>query len=85
MFDAFPHIGPVLPAMGYSDTQRRALVATIEASGADIVIVGTPIDMASDLGLSRPAVRARYRYADAGKDRLWDHVATWLSQTAGET
>tara|TARA_R110002110_G_scaffold415852_1_gene658148 strand:+ start:55708 stop:57048 length:1341 start_codon:yes stop_codon:yes gene_type:complete len=85
VFDAFPHIGPVLPAMGYSDTQRRALVATIEASGADIVIVGTPIDMASDLGLSRPAVRARYRYADAGKDRLWDHVATWLSQTAGET
>jgi len=80
VFDAFPHIGPVLPAMGYSDAQRQALAATIEASDADIVIVGTPIDIAADLGLTRPAVRARYRYADAGEDRLWDHVTRWLER-----
>lgn len=78
VFEAFPHIGPVLPAMGYSEDQRRALADTIEASGADAVIAGTPIDIAGDLGLTLPVVRARYRYADAGDPRLWDLVTRWL-------
>jgi predicted GTPase len=79
VFEAFPHIGPVLPAMGYSARQRRALADTIEACGADVVVAGTPIDIAGDLGLSSSVVRARYNYADAGGVRLWDQVSRWLT------
>ena len=79
VFEAFPHIGPVLPAMGYSEVQRRALVETVEACSADIVVAGTPIDIAEDLGLSSVVVRARYSYADAGEIRLWDQVSQWLT------
>lgn len=79
VFEAFPHIGPVLPAMGYSEVQRRALVETVEACSADMVVAGTPIDIAEDLGLSSVVVRARYSYADAGEIRLWDQVSQWLT------
>ena len=41
----YPHIGPVLPAMGYSDDQLRELEETINATECDVVITGTPIDL----------------------------------------
>lgn len=78
VYDAFPHLGAVLPAMGYSDAQKNALAATINASGADLVIAGTPIDLAQDIPLKLPIVRARYRYADMGGPTLWDEVQTFL-------
>jgi predicted GTPase len=59
-FAAFPHIGPLLPAMGYGETQRAELRATIEAAQPDIVVVGTPIDLVSVLGLDLPATRVYY-------------------------
>ena len=65
VFERFPHLGRVLPAMGYSSAQRDALRRTIEASGAECVVAGTPIDLRAELELSTPVVRARYGYADA--------------------
>jgi predicted GTPase len=65
VFDRFPHLGRVLPAMGYSPAQRDALRKTIEASGADCVVAGTPIDLSAELGLRIRVVRARYGYSDA--------------------
>jgi predicted GTPase len=64
IFERFPHLGAVLPAMGYSNEQRDALRQTIEASHAECVVAGTPIDLASVLDLQIPVVRARYGYAD---------------------
>jgi predicted GTPase len=78
LYTRFPHLGPVLPAMGYSAAQRHDLAATIAASGADIVVAGTPIDLARDLALDLPVVRARYDYADAGDPALWPCVETFL-------
>ena len=80
LFAAFPHLGAVLPAMGYSAAQKAALAATINASGADLVVAGTPIDLAQDLALDLPIVRARYRYADAGEPTLWRLVEAFLRQ-----
>jgi predicted GTPase len=60
VFAAHPHIGRVLPAMGYGEAQRAALRATIEASDAEVVVTGTPIDLAALLGLTKPVVRVRY-------------------------
>jgi len=79
-FRAFPHIGPVLPAMGYGEAQREALAETIKRSGAELVIAGTPIDLAGDLGLAIPVVRARYDYADAGAPTLWSLVTRFLDE-----
>jgi len=78
VYRAYPHLGPVLPAVGYSPAQRAALKATIDASLADVVVAGTPIDFARVVPVDRPVVRARYSYADAGEPRLLTLVREFL-------
>lgn len=80
VFDRYPHIGPVLPAMGYSEQEIEALRATIEAAGVDAVVAGTPIDLARALKLSVPVIRARYRYEDAAEPGLLHFIDTFLSE-----
>jgi predicted GTPase len=78
VYARYPHIGPVLPAMGYSEAHLAALRATINASHADVVLAATPIDVARLGGFSKPIVRARYGYADAGTPTLATLVAQAL-------
>jgi predicted GTPase len=61
VFGDFPHLGAVLPAMGYSDAQMKELETTINAADCDAVIAGTPIDLGGLLHLNKPVVRVRYR------------------------
>lgn len=69
--DRYPDLRRVLPAMGYSAGQRAELKATIEASGAEVVLNGSPSDIATLLGLSLPVVRVRYRFVPrTGADLL---------------
>jgi predicted GTPase len=78
LYDAYPHIGPVLPAIGYDAGQVADLAGTINASGAEVVVAGTPIDLAALAAIDRPVVRARYDYADAGQPTLAQVVAGFL-------
>ncbi|HSD23234.1 MAG TPA: cyclic 2,3-diphosphoglycerate synthase, partial [Solirubrobacterales bacterium] len=58
----FPHIGPVLPAMGYSHEQLHELERTINATDCDAVIGGTPIDLARVIRSDHPIRRASYEF-----------------------
>jgi predicted GTPase len=79
-FARHPHIGAVLPAVGYSPEQVRALGDTIEHSDADVVVAATPVDLARLLQVSRPIVRARYEFEDAGGEpTLAGVVDRWLA------
>lgn len=60
VFQDFPHIGAVLPAMGYNNDQMKELEDTINASDCDAVIAGTPIDLGGLLKLNKPVIRVRY-------------------------
>ena len=53
-------VGPVLPAMGYSDEQLEEMAKTIDAAEADLVVIGTPIDLRRVIDFRKPAVRVRY-------------------------
>ena len=53
-------VGPVLPAMGYSPGQLAEMEQIIDAADADVVVIGTPIDLRAVIEISKPAVRARY-------------------------
>lgn len=53
-------VGPVLPAMGYSDVQLEEMAKILDAVDADVVVVGTPIDLRRVIELRKPAVRVRY-------------------------
>ena len=53
-------VGAVLPAMGYSDGQLEEMEKIIEATDADLVVIGTPIDLRRVIDIRKPAVRVRY-------------------------
>ena len=53
-------VGPVLPAMGYSAGQLAEMEEIIDAADADVVVIGTPIDLRAVLQISKPTVRVRY-------------------------
>ena len=80
VFTRYPHIGRVLPAVGYGTAQCAALRETIIAAGAEVVVAATPIDLAALLALDAPpVVRARYELADAGEPTLGALVDAWVA------
>jgi predicted GTPase len=77
VFARYPHIGPVLPAVGYATAQLEALRVTIDRSDADVVVSATPVDLARLLPLRTPMVRARYEFAEAGDPGLGALIDDW--------
>lgn len=53
-------VGPVLPAMGYSAGQLAEMEKIIDAAEADVVVIGTPIDLRRVIDIGKPAYRVRY-------------------------
>ncbi len=69
-FAAYPHIGTLLPAMGYGEEQLADLEATIAATEADTVVIGTPIDLARVIRIQRPHTRVFYDLEEIGTPNL---------------
>ncbi|MBI4083932.1 MAG: GTPase, partial [Candidatus Lambdaproteobacteria bacterium] len=82
VYAQYPHIGPVLPAVGYTPAQLAALEKTINASDADCVVVATPCDLGALIRIDKPVVRARYEYADLGTPGLRQLVEEFLRSRA---
>ena len=69
-FDEYPHMGRLLPAMGYGRVQMDELRETIARSDADLVLIGTPIDLRRVIELDKPALRVTYRLEEIGEPTL---------------
>jgi predicted GTPase len=72
VYRQYPHIGPVLPAMGYGSAQMRDLEQTINRSACDLVLFATPMQLPQLLTLDKPTLRVRYDYRDHGRPTLAD-------------
>jgi len=79
-FRDYPHLGKVLPAMGYSERQMAELKETIEATPCDAVVIGTPADLARLLALRKPAVRAAYAIEESGEKLLKRALEEFVSR-----
>ncbi|TFB09596.1 GTPase [Candidatus Marinimicrobia bacterium MT.SAG.2] len=66
IFDSYPDIGILLPAMGYGEQQIRDLEETINAVDCDVVIIGTPIDLTKLIKIQKPVVRVTYELEEIG-------------------
>ena len=66
----YPTTGDVLPAMGYGEKQVAELEDTIRAADADVVVVGTPIDLTRLIDFDKPSVRVRYELQEIGSPTL---------------
>jgi predicted GTPase len=71
-FEKYPNVGVLLPAMGYSDQQIKDLETTINASGADVVVIGTPMDLRRIVNIKLPAVQVSYDLQEIGHPTLED-------------
>ncbi len=71
-FEKYPKIGTLLPAMGYGDEQMKDLETTINKSDADLVIIGTPIDLRKVINIEKPTLRVHYELQEIGKPTLED-------------
>jgi predicted GTPase len=56
----YPHLGAILPALGYSEKQVAELKETIDKVPCDVVVIGTPIDLRRVLSINQPTVRVKY-------------------------
>jgi predicted GTPase len=71
-FEQYPNVGTLLPAMGYGRQQMQDLRETIERSDADLVLIGTPIDLRRLIDLDKPALRVTYKLQELGEPTLKD-------------
>jgi len=76
----YPHLGSVLPALGYSEKQITELKATIDATPCDVVLVGTPIDLRRIVHLSKPTVRVKYELQVLGPVCLEEVMDNFLKR-----
>jgi len=69
-YQKYPLIGTLLPAMGYGQEQIKELEATINNSDAELVIIGTPIDLSRVMRIDKKYVRVRYELQEIGEPDL---------------
>ena len=70
IFETYPHIGKVLPAVGYGPAQLAALERTINNAAVAAVISATPLDLGRLLRVDKTIVCARYEFAQTDEPRL---------------
>jgi predicted GTPase len=80
IYDQYPHLRSILPAMGYSPAQLEALRQTINNCPADVVVSGTPIDLAALIEVNKPIVRARYEFAEVSEPGLTAQIEQFLRE-----
>jgi len=66
----YPQVTELLPAMGYGREQMDDLKETIARSDADVVLIGTPIDLRKVIDIDKPALRVTYRLDEIGEPTL---------------
>ncbi len=79
-FATYPGIGTLLPAMGYGPEQLADLEATIAATPADTVVIGTPIDLARVIRIDKPRTRVYYDLEEIGTPDLAGIVGEFLAR-----
>lgn len=85
VFDRYPHLGNVLPAMGYGDAQLVDLAETVRHAECDVVVTGTPMDLARLVELGHPTRHARYRVEEIGSPNLTDALQPWIERWTGRS
>ena len=60
IFEDFPQITDIVPAMGYNEKQIKDLEETLNSAECDLVIDGSPIDLEKLVEINKPIVRVSY-------------------------
>ena len=77
-FQKYPHIGTLLPAMGYGKKQMKDLENTINRTPSQSVVIGTPVDLRRFLKINKPCTQVRYELQEIGSPDLEDVLDKFL-------
>lgn len=84
VYRAYPHLGPLLPAVGYFEEQLRDLEDTIAATPVDVVMIATPFDITRVIRIDKPVVRVRYEVEELGEPSLTTVITDFLGRWGNE-
>jgi predicted GTPase len=79
-FKKYPHIGTLLPAMGYSGKQIKDLEETINRVECDSVVIGTPIDLRRIIKINKPSTRIRYELDEIAQPDLNEILQAFMKE-----
>jgi predicted GTPase len=83
VYEAFPHLGKLVPAMGYYPEQIEDLEKTIDAADCDTVVIATPIDLRHIVAIQKPSSRVRYELADMEGGTLEEEISSFVDRHRG--
>lgn len=70
VYEKYPQIGAVIPAIGYTKKQIKELEKSINNTPADSIVIATPIDLRRFIKLNKPAVKVEYKLKEKTGNRL---------------
>lgn len=79
VYRKYPHLGAVLPAVGYYPEQLRDLEATIATVPAEVAVIATPFDVCRVIKVDKPIVRVTYELKELGERSLTTIVEAFLA------
>jgi len=79
LYNLWPHLGELLPAVGYSEKQMKELSDTINDVPCDLVLLGTPTDIRRYLDVDKPILRVRYEFEEKDPGSLLNLIKKKLS------
>jgi predicted GTPase len=79
-YEKYPHLGFVLPALGYSEKQIAELNETVSRTPCDAVVIGTPVDLRKLMKINKPTVRVKYELKVLGPISLEQILDNFLSK-----
>ncbi|PIU59747.1 GTPase [Candidatus Bathyarchaeota archaeon CG07_land_8_20_14_0_80_47_9] len=80
-YKKYPHLGALLPALGYGEKQVAELKETIDRIPCDVVVLGTPIDLRRVITIKQPTVRANYELKVLGPVSLEQILQEFLQRS----
>ncbi|WP_103077446.1 cyclic 2,3-diphosphoglycerate synthase [Petrotoga mexicana] len=78
-YKKYTHLDKILPAMGYGKKQIKELEESINKSDAEVVVIGTPIDLTRIMNIKKPTVRVTYELQEIGKPNLEEVLSDFLA------
>lgn len=80
VFKKYPHLGKLIPAMGYWPEQIKDLEATINAVPCDTVLIATPMDLRKVVNVEKPAAVSTYGVEDREHPYLSEEIEKFVKE-----
>jgi len=80
VYEDFPQITQIVPAMGYTDQQIEDLEKTLNNVKADIILNGSPIDLTKLIKTNKPIVKVSYDIESIGSPSIEEVLDNFIEE-----